>query len=337
MDKSKIQIIGAAKSHDEELRQWLENHIKAHPHLTTNVLSRENYTGVTRNALDSYIKGTYFLSKEAGGMGVKPENSKLERQVRAYREKVEGTERHGYVNSFVESRTWEQMRSACDTAIRENVIVVVYGKPGVGKSRSLLEYSTRKMTTAAIEVLCSANITTKYFVQKIAKALALNDKASTAQLEDMIGEKLKKYPRPLFVDQANYLNEKALGSICYIWELARIPIVLAGTKDLHDLFMQSRLTEDVRAQLSSRVAMHYPLAELTKKHCIEILKNALGKDATDENIALIMNVTKGIHRHIDMIIPRIFELKDLNQAELEEGSVLLEDLIFVAGNRLMAS
>ena len=56
------------------------------------------------------------------------------------------------------------------------------------------------------------------------------------QLEDRIIEKLRRYPRPLFVDQANYLKEKALGSVCYIWEVARIPIVLAGTNALHTIF-----------------------------------------------------------------------------------------------------
>jgi len=338
-DKPRIQIVGGPpKGSDEELRQWLENHIKQYPHLNTEVLARSSNISVSRTALDAYLADTYFLPKDNGGQGVDPKNSNLERKIQVYRERIEGTVRHGYANTFVESRTWLQMQAACSTAISENVIVVVYGKPGVGKSRSLREFATRKMTTSPIEILCSSNVTTRYFAQLIAREIGLDDRPSTPQLEDNIAEKLKRNPRPLFVDQANYLNEKALGTVCHVWEKARVPIVLIGTKDLHDLFMSSRLTEDVRAQLSSRVAMHYPLAELTKEECISILKRALGEDATPENIAAIINVTKGVHRHIDMIIPRINELKNRknNKERLANGEIKMIDIIQTAGHRLMA-
>jgi hypothetical protein len=80
--------------------------------------------------------------------------------------------------------------------------------------------------------------------------------ALLAKLEDLVAEKLKRYPRPLFIGQANYLPERSLGTVCHVWEIARAPIVLVGTKELYNLFMNSRMTEDVRAQISSRVAMH---------------------------------------------------------------------------------
>lgn len=337
-EKDKIQLVGKVPSTDEELRQWLVKYMEGHPQHTTAVLSRSQFIGVSRTALDSYVEGTYFLPKDAGGLGIDPARSNVEERIRAYRERVEGTVRHGYANSFVETRTWYQLQQACATSIDENVIVVVYGKPGVGKSRCLTEFATAKMkSTMSVQILCSANTTTRYFVQKIAKAIGVDDRPPTAKLEDMIAEKLKRSPRPIFVDQANYLNEKALGSICYIWELARTPIVLVGTKDLHDLFTTSRLTEDVRAQLSSRVAMHYPLAELTVAEATTIIKRALAEDATEDNIATIINVTGGIHRHVDMIIPRILDLKQRNRNKLDKGEVNMRDIINTAGRRLMTA
>jgi len=146
-------------------------------------------------------------------------------------------------------------------AITEKVIVIVYARPGTGKSRCLKQYSSERLKTRPIEVLCSPNITTGYFVQKIAQSLGIPDKGATPRLEDLIVKKLKTNPRPIFVDQANYLREKGLGTICYFWETARVPIVLIGTYDLAELFNTSSLTEDVRAQLTSRIAMHYPLME----------------------------------------------------------------------------
>ena len=337
-DKSqRLQVIEPPPAVDEELRQWLVGYIAQYPHHTTAVLSRSDYIGQSKTALDQYLDGVYFLPKEAGGMGIDPRQSKLEGRIRAYREKVEGTVRHGYQNVFTETRSWFQLQQACTTAITENAIVVMYGKPGVGKSRGLREYAKRKMTTNPIEILCSANITTRYFNQKIARALGLDDRPPTAKLEDSIAEKLKRSPRPLFVDQANYLSEKSLGSVCYIWEIARVPVVLAGTKDLYELFNTSRLTEDVRAQLSSRVAMHYPLAELGEAEAKAIIVRALGKDATTENITAILRVTGGVYRHVDMLIPRVLELRKRNAKALASGQVTMEDIITTAGTRLMTA
>lgn len=336
-EKDRIRIVDPVPAVDEGLRQWLASFIEKYPHLTTVQLSRREHIGVSKTGLDAYLDGTYFMPKESGGLGVSANSSKIEAQIRAYREKIEGTERHGYTNTFVDTRTYYRLQQACNTAITENAIVVVYGKPGVGKTRCLNQYITAKQQTRPVSILCSPNITVRYFVQKTATALGLDDRPPTAKLEDAIAEKLKRTPRPWFIDQANYLNEKSLGTICYVWEIARIPVVLVGTKDLHDLFTTSRLTEDVRAQLSSRVAMHYPLAELTTEEATAIIKRALGDDATDEDCAAIINITGGIHRHVDMILPRILELRKRNEKELTSGKVSMNGLITKAGLRLMTA
>jgi hypothetical protein len=119
------------------------------------------------------------------------------------------------------------------------------------------------LETTAQQWAAASQIITALFAETLALELGLYDGMKTAKLEVAIGEKLKRSPRPLFIDQANYLQETALGTVCYVWEKARIPVVLVGNKDLHDLFYRSRLTQDVRALLSSRVALHYLLSELT--------------------------------------------------------------------------
>src|SRR5215813_5410660 len=103
--KSKIQTVGKAPLGDAELHQWLKEYCEAHPHHDTLVLSRDQFIGVSRTALDAYLQGTYFLPKENGGNGVDTKNSKIESQIRRFREQVEGTVRHGWANSFVETRT----------------------------------------------------------------------------------------------------------------------------------------------------------------------------------------------------------------------------------------
>jgi DNA transposition AAA+ family ATPase len=320
---------------DEELRSWLESHIKQYPHHSTEALSRSEYIGVARRALDLYVAGKYFLPKSMGGEGVDPATSKIENAVRAFRVQIEGTVRHGYANTFMETRAWKHFKQACSIAIDENVIVVVYGKPGIGKSRGLAEFAVREMTTAAAMILCSRNITPHHFVHEIAITLKLDVVGSVAKIEKAIAEKLRQRPRALFIDQANYLDERSLGSICFIWEKSRVPVILIGTKALYDLFMSSRLTQEVRAQLASRVAVHYLLPELTIGEVKTIVKRGLGDAATDEMIAQIHNVTGGIHRHVDMILPRILDLEARNKQKIDDGEVTMEKIINIAGSRLI--
>jgi DNA transposition AAA+ family ATPase len=320
---------------NEELRAWLEGYVRRYPHHSTDVLSRSQYIGVSRRALDAYIAGTYFLPKEQGGEGQDPRTSTIENSIRVYRERVEGTVRHGYANTFKRTRVWEQVGQACDVAINENVIVVIYGRPGIGKSRSLTEYALQKLRTAPVMVLCSRNVTPRYFVQCLAKELRIEKQWTISDLEEAVADRLARYPRPLFIDQANFLHERSLGTVCHLWELARIPVVLTGTKALYELFTRSKLTEEVRDQLSSRVALHYLLSELTLAEAKAIIRQALGEEATDEVVAQIYSLTGGVHRHVDMILPRLFHLKELNARALAEGKVKLSQLIALAGSRLM--
>lgn len=202
MSEDELQTADHEAEGDEELRRWLEQYVAAHPQHSTAMLSRAQHIGVSRRALDSYLSGTYFLPKEWGGDGVDPRSSKIEHAIGAYRERVEGTNRHGYTNTFAETRTWFQLQHACQIALNEHAVVVIYARPGVGKSRCLMGFAARQMATAPIAVLCSANVTTRYFVQKLARELKLSDKPATAELEDRVAEKLKRYPRPLIVDLA---------------------------------------------------------------------------------------------------------------------------------------
>ena len=339
---AKLQPVGDAPAWDEELRLWLASWVADHLHLTPAVLARPDHIGAaSRTMIDSYLKCTYFgRPHPKTGKIARTENSKLEPLVRAYRDRVEGSTRSGVTNLFIKTRAWQQFKHACHTAITELAIVVAYSAPGVGKSRCMLEYAVQNMTTMPIQILCSANFTTRFFLQKIAQTLGLSLQQPIAVLEDSIATKLKSHPRPLFVDQANYLNEKALGATCHIWEVAHIPIVLIGTKDLYDLFNSSRMTQDVRAQLSSRVKMHYPLEGLELADVKTIVERVMKDKATPEVVAKIYEVTGGNHRALEFIFPRIDELTKYrkNAEELAAGKPgKMSEIICAAGSRLMVA
>ena len=52
--------------------------------------ARSQFIGVSRSALDAYVKGRYFLPTKQGGEGIKPATSNIEHAIRAYRERPGG-------------------------------------------------------------------------------------------------------------------------------------------------------------------------------------------------------------------------------------------------------
>jgi hypothetical protein len=123
----KVRTVGDPAPWDEELRCWLGKHITENTHLNTEILSRSQYIGVSKPALDSYINGKYFRPKAEGGEGVDPRSSKVEDLVRAYRERIELPVRHASADEFVKTDTWFRLQSACQTAVDNRVIVVASG------------------------------------------------------------------------------------------------------------------------------------------------------------------------------------------------------------------
>jgi len=299
------------------------------------VLSRVAYIGISRKALDAYLSGTYFLPQESGGMGASPGDSRVESAVAAFRDRIERGRRATLAGRFLETRTWKQMERACSTAILENRIVLVYGRAGIGKSRCLTEYALRQMVVPPLVILCSMSVSTNYFMVKLAAELGHSRREATGKLEDVVAEKLRRTPRALFVDQANFLTEESLGSICYLWEKAQIPIVLVGTPSLHDRFMSSRLTEDVREQISSRVALHYMLSELSPAEARALIEKILAEEATEQNIGLVYKLTGGRFRDLEFFQPRYAELRELNKEQLKRGEVQPGEIIKMAAARLI--
>lgn len=332
--KRKVVTVGEGAPWDEELRSWLKKHIAEHPHLNTAILSRSQYIGVSKPALDSYLKGTYFLPKASGGKGIDTKSSKVEELIGAYRERIELPIRHAPADEFVKTDTWFRLQSACQTAVHNRVIVVVYGRPGVGKSRCLAEFALQRLITYPVLILCSRNIGAKYFADVIAQTIGAKRQTSVAATEGEIVRRLLLNPRPLFIDQANYLSERCLGTVCFIWERTKVPIVLVGTTDLYTSFIQSSVTEDARAQISSRVTMFYRLSGLLEEEARAILQRALGQDADEEAVSLIYKETGGLFRYIETSIFNILHLKALNLDAIARGEITMLDIITLALSRL---
>lgn len=273
---AKLQIAGEKPAWDENLRLWFEQHVRE-TGLSTTELARS--IGGSRTLWDAYLKCTYFgVPDPKNDNKVRTtENSKLEPMLRAYRARVDGPNSDNR-STFVKTVAWHQIRTAIQSSIEENSISLAYGNYGWGKTRCKNEFVFKKLKTPAVLIMCSSNITARYFLQKIARELKLPESYTIPQLEDEIATYLKSHPRVIVVDQANYLPPKALGSISYIWEESGAPVTLIGTQTLHDNFFSRKFTDDERGQLASRVAGKYPISGLDLGTVKGICERVLGKD-----------------------------------------------------------
>jgi DNA transposition AAA+ family ATPase len=240
-----------------------------------------------------------------------------------------------YLGTFVETGAWKHLQNACDTAINETAIVVVYGHPGVWKTRCLMKYVSGRMATIPISIDCSPNTTNNSFLRHLAHLVGADVRQQAHLIEIEIAIKLRQSPKAIFINRANYLVEKSLGTFCFLCEYRRLPMVLTGTKQLYDIFFHSKLTEDVRGQLSLRIAMHYLLPELTQTETRSILEQTLGNDATEDVIKLIHTVTGKVFCSIDTMIPRIMKLKQRNEQKPSDGTLKMQDVAKMAASRLM--
>ena len=51
-----------------------------------------------------------------------------------------------------------------------------------------------------------------------------------------------------------------------------------------------------------------------------------GNTVPNRAVAQLITITGSIHRHVDIIIPRILDLREKNQAKLEAGTVTMEQI-----------
>lgn len=343
------KIVGGTKNvGDEALRQRFVRFMAKYPHLTTAELSRDNQIGFSKTGLDGYLKGTYFLTGGPNKSPVNPANSKIERLIREYLDRVEGNQRSGEKSEFVQTVCWHQFQYLCNTAIEENIIGVGYGSPGVGKTVSMGQYSIEKLSTRPIHILCSFNITARYFIQQIADDLKIKDRVSIPELENLVADRLIKNKRALFVDQGNYLPLKSIGTILHLWDRARIPIVITGTYKLYEMFMQLSDTEDVKGQVSSRIALMIPLTGLDEAATKTIVMNALGQYGTADVIAEIFNAVArrvrdsngdltliASHRNLSYLLDNLRRFIAKRSAEIEAGELSVKELVDKAAGRLI--
>jgi DNA transposition AAA+ family ATPase len=121
-----------------------------------------------------------------------------------------------------------------EIAQSDKMIKVIIGDAGLGKSESLAYYEREhKATTLLVKVNPTFKDST--ILRKIADKLGMQSSGSKDVLFDNIVTKLTGTGKMIIVDEADYLNVKALDVLRRIFDEADVPLVLVGLEKLRKM------------------------------------------------------------------------------------------------------
>lgn len=151
---------------------------------------------------------------------------------------------------YVEGSVHKLVFVVCERTRKHANFGVVCGYVGVGKTRTLAEYASRKPQTLLIEA--NPQMTAGSLLLKLLDKLGVPAPSGMDRRFDAVAKALTGTNYLLVVDEAENLNSQALHYLRRIRDIARVGIVLAGTERLAALLKPEHGQFD---QIRSRVSM----------------------------------------------------------------------------------
>jgi DNA transposition AAA+ family ATPase len=161
---------------------------------------------------------------------------------------------------------------ACEYALMEREMVVVYGNSQAGKSAGVEEFIRRKKDTGnrqIINVIVDSLTTPASLMRRIAEHLQLPPKTAADQLQEIVGV-LNGGQYVIVLDDAGYLNVRACQALYRIMESGGCGVVLVGIGTALERIMSpaGRDAEDL-LQFTSRCVRHVRLTNCASKEALE--------------------------------------------------------------------
>ena len=206
--------------------------------------------GVSDSVISQFCHAQYAGDNDAVARKL---NNWIEQDARKRRTEIKPT----FVNTVVA----QEMRDIIQFASTECLIASIVAPAGCGKTL-LLEYMSKKLNGHYLR--CTEDMKPRAFMAAIAKVLKLSTyNGTTAALFTEICARLKGTDQPLFFDEAQDLPEACYSRIRAIYDVAKVPIILAGTDKI---LVRIDDRANGRGQFASRcipyvIAEHFDSAE----------------------------------------------------------------------------
>lgn len=146
-----------------------------------------------------------------------------------------------------------RIHSVIKQAHKLQSIAIVIGPGGTSKSLALQAAADYLIPNAVYLEFSEAEKSPSTVIRRISEALDVTSRYRMAESFDRIVRALKREPRMLLLDQADYLTFKGLNVIRDIHKRTGCPVVLCGTEDLMDTLAEDNPLRSQFVRLISNV------------------------------------------------------------------------------------
>lgn len=176
---------------------------------------------------------------------------------------------------FVQTKTVRQIWSALQYAQLAQCISVIYGSPGVGKSKALQQFALERPNVWQITVSPSRSSLSECLYE-LALELGVGDAPRRAgQLGRVIRRKLRGTSGLLIIDEADHLDYPVLEELRILQEETGIGLALVGNNQVYSKLTGGNSRNVDFARLFSRIAKKVAILK-TKKEDVKAISEAWG-------------------------------------------------------------
>lgn len=218
---------------------------------------------------------------------------------------------------FVDLLNSRRVMEACEFAMRERRIVLVVGRPGLGKTVALKEWHERQVRSGT-EVLyhfTSPAIKQHSMAKMLARRFELAERGTTHDLLEAVVAKMRRRPSPLVIDEANHLNVPCLEALRYLYDQVRIPLVLCGSIQLQRTLSDRGDRYVELEQLQSRIGLRVILEALRQQDTERLLVRHFGTQVHPDLVVEYHRRSQGVVRDLVNAIESTREILRVNRLE----------------------
>ena len=307
-----IKVDSEGLKWDESLRQQLvsfkDHHNWSFPQISRDMQrffgrsagedGRRVNTGMSASTISNYANMNWGSSQES--------LEKLEQRLRTW---LDHRERGGRDSDIDEDITSAKLiQHGLAQASSSKKFVTIIGPSGMGKSLLARHFANNRTKGGMVIVESYDGMTPRAFLGAISRALGDIDSGSTDHLINRVAGSLADQPKLVAVDEANFLTFQSINHLIYIYNQARIGIVLLGTDELEEVMKHPKLQ-----RVRSRLKLSVYLGNLNEEEIRGRLEESFDKkEVTARVVELVRAGSLGSYRDLETLIESAGEYQEKN-------------------------